>query len=315
VTEAEAEPVATAGQRAATRAPSRATARETIRAYVALTKPRIIELLLVTTVPTMLLAERGMPSPWLIVATLVGGTLSAASANTINCYLDRDIDERMRRTSRRPLPAHRVEPAAALRFGLVLAVAGFAWLWGFVNLLSAVLATGAILFYIFVYTLGLKRRSTQNIVIGGAAGAVPVLVGWAAVRGRIELPALVLFAIIFYWTPPHFWALSIRYADDYRAAGVPMLPVVRGRRETSHQILYYTLLLVTVTLLLFPAGHMGPIYLATALALGAVFIWRAARLWHDNSGKRAIRLFSFSNLYLTLLFAAMAVDALLYVPR
>jgi heme o synthase len=315
VTEAEAEPVATAGQRAATRAPSRATARETIRAYVALTKPRIIELLLVTTVPTMLLAERGMPSPWLIVATLVGGTLSAASANTINCYLDRDIDERMRRTSRRPLPAHRVEPAAALRFGLVLAVAGFAWLWGFVNLLSAVLATGAILFYIFVYTLGLKRRSTQNIVIGGAAGAVPVLVGWAAVRGRIEIPALVLFAIIFYWTPPHFWALSIRYADDYRAAGVPMLPVVRGRRETSHQILYYTVLLVTVTLLLFPAGHMGPIYLATALALGAVFIWRAARLWRDNSGKRAIRLFSFSNLYLTLLFAAMAVDALLYVPR
>jgi protoheme IX farnesyltransferase len=315
VTEAEAESMASAtGQRAATRAPARATAGQTIRAYVALTKPRIIELLLVTTVPTMLLAERGMPSLWLILATLAGGTLSAASANTINCYLDRDIDERMRRTSRRPLPAHRVEPAAALRFGLVLAVAGFAWLWLFVNLISAVLATAAILFYVFVYTIGLKRRSTQNIVIGGAAGAVPVLVGWTAVRGRIEIPALVLFAIIFYWTPPHFWALSIRYADDYRAAGVPMLPVVRGRRETSHQILYYTVLLVTVTLLLFPAARMGFIYLGSAVVLGAAFIWGAVRLWRDNSGKRAIRLFAFSNLYLTLLFAAMAVDALVYAP-
>jgi protoheme IX farnesyltransferase len=311
VTEAEAQSAPVAATAARSR---RAAARDAIRAYVALTKPRIIELLLVTTVPTMLVAERGMPSLWLIVATLVGGTLSAASANTINCYIDRDIDERMRRTSRRPLPAHRVEPAAALRFGLILGVAGFAWLWGFVNLLSAVLATGAILFYVFVYTIGLKRRSTQNIVIGGAAGAVPVLVGWAAVRGKLEIPALVLFAIIFYWTPPHFWALSIRYADDYRAAGVPMLPVVRGRRETSHQILYYTLLLVAVTLLLFPAGRMGLIYLGTALVLGAAFIWGAIRLWRDDSGKRAIRLFSFSNLYLTLLFAAMALDALLYVP-
>jgi heme o synthase len=311
VTEAEAQSAAVAATAARSR---RAAARDAIRAYVALTKPRIIELLLVTTVPTMLVAERGMPSLWLIVATLVGGTLSAASANTINCYIDRDIDERMRRTSRRPLPAHRVAPAAALRFGLILGVAGFAWLWGFVNLLSAVLATGAILFYVLVYTIGLKRRSTQNIVIGGAAGAVPVLVGWAAVRGRIEIPALVLFAIIFYWTPPHFWALSIRYIDDYRAAGVPMLPVVRGRQETSHQILYYTVLLVTVTLLLFPAGRMGLIYLGSAIVLGGAFIWGAVRLWRDSSGKRAIRLFAFSNLYLTLLFAAMALDALLYVP-
>jgi heme o synthase len=289
------------------------SARESIGAYVLLTKPRIIELLLVTTVPTMFIAERGVPSPWLVAATLFGGALSAASANVINCYLDRDIDALMRRTARRPLPAHRVDPDDALRFGLVLGVAGFAWLWATVNLLSAVLATAAILFYVFVYTLGLKRRSTQNIVIGGAAGAVPVLVGWSAVTGRVELPALVLFAIIFYWTPPHFWALALRYKDDYAAAGVPMLPVVRGAAETSNQILYYTVLLVTVTLLLYPAGRMGALYLAAAVALGAAFIWRALALRRDVSSKRAIGLFSFSNQYLALLFLAMAVDAVVHV--
>jgi heme o synthase len=289
-------------------APAR-SARQSARAYFLLTKPRIIELLLVTTVPTMFIAARGVPSPWLMAATLFGGALSAASANVLNCYLDRDIDALMRRTARRPLPAHRVEPGDALRFGLVLGVAGFVWLWATVNLLSAALATAAILFYVFVYTLGLKRRSTQNIVIGGAAGAVPVLVGWSAVTGRVDLPALVLFAIIFYWTPPHFWALSLRYKDDYAAAGVPMLPVVRGARETSNQILYYTVLLVAVTLLLFPAGRMGALYLATAVALGAAFIWRALELRRDLSGRRAIRLFSFSNTYLALLFCAMAVDA------
>jgi protoheme IX farnesyltransferase len=289
-------------------APAR-TAGQSVRAYFLLTKPRIIELLLVTTVPTMFIAARGVPSPWLMAATLFGGTLSAASANVLNCYLDRDIDALMRRTARRPLPAHRVEPADALRFGLVLGVAGFVWLWAAVNLLSAVLATSAILFYVFVYTIGLKRRSTQNIVIGGAAGAVPVLVGWAAVTGRVDLPALVLFAIIFYWTPPHFWALSLRYRDDYAAAGVPMLPVVRGAKETSTQILYYTVLLVAVTLLLYPAGRMGAVYLAAAVALGGAFIWRALELRRDLTGRRAIRLFSFSNTYLALLFCAMAVDA------
>jgi protoheme IX farnesyltransferase len=215
----------------------------------------------------------------------------------------------MRRTARRPLPTHRVDPGDALRFGLVLGVAGFVWLWAAVNLLSAVLATSAILFYVFVYTLGLKRRSTQNIVIGGAAGAVPVLVGWSAVTGRVELPALVLFAIIFYWTPPHFWALSLRFKDDYAAAGVPMLPVVRGARETSTQILYYTVLLVAVTLLLYPAGRMGALYLVAAVALGGAFIWRALELRRDLDGRRAIRLFSFSNTYLALLFLAMALDA------
>ena len=285
------------------------TARQSATAYFLLTKPRIIELLLVTTVPTMFIAARGVPPPWLMAATLVGGALSAASANVLNCYLDRDIDALMRRTARRPLPAHRVEPADALRFGLVLGAAGFVWLWAFVNLLSAVLATSAILFYVFVYTIGLKRRSTQNIVIGGAAGAVPVLVGWSAVTGRVDLPALVLFAIIFYWTPPHFWALSLRFKDDYAAAGVPMLPVVRGARETSTQILYYTVLLVAVTLLLYPAGRMGAVYLAAAVALGGAFIWRALELRRDLTGRRAIRLFSFSNTYLALLFLAMAVDA------
>jgi protoheme IX farnesyltransferase len=289
-------------------APARA-ARQSATAYFLLTKPRIIELLLVTTVPTMFIAARGVPSPWLMAATLFGGALSAASANVLNCYLDRDIDALMRRTARRPLPAHRVEPADALRFGLVLGVGGFLWLWAFVNLLSAVLATSAILFYVFVYTIGLKRRSTQNIVIGGAAGAVPVLVGWSAVTGRVDLPALVLFAIIFYWTPPHFWALSLRFKDDYAAAGVPMLPVVRGARETSTQILYYTVLLVAVTLLLYPAGRMGAVYLAAAVALGGAFIWRALELRRNLDGRRAIRLFSFSNTYLALLFAAMALDA------
>ena len=292
--------------------PARST-RQSAAAYFLLTKPRIVELLLVTTVPTMFIAERGIPSPWLVAATLFGGALSAASANVINCYLDRDIDALMRRTARRPLPAHRVDPGDALRFGLVLGVAGFAWLWATVNLLSAALATAAILFYVFVYTLGLKRRSTQNIVIGGAAGAVPVLVGWSAVTGRVELPALVLFAIIFYWTPPHFWALALRYKDDYAAAGVPMLPVVRGATETSTQILYYTVLLVTVTLLLYPAGRMGAIYLASAVALGTAFIWRALALRRDLSSKRAIRLFSFSNRYLALLFLAMAIDAVVHV--
>ena len=289
-------------------APAR-SAGQSAKAYFLLTKPRIIELLLVTTVPTMFIAARGVPSPWLMAATLFGGALSAASANVLNCYLDRDIDALMRRTARRPLPAHRVEPADALRFGLVLGVAGFVWLWATVNLLSAVLATSAILFYVFVYTIGLKRRSTQNIVIGGAAGAVPVLVGWSAVTGRVDLPALVLFAIIFYWTPPHFWALSLRYKDDYAAAGVPMLPVVRGARETSTQILYYTVLLVAVTLLLYPAGRMGALYLAAAVALGGAFIWRALELRRDLDGRRAIRLFSFSNTYLALLFGAMALDA------
>ena len=287
---------------------------ESLRAYFALTKPRIIELLLVTTVPTMVLAERGVPSIWLMVAVVIGGSLAAGGANTINMYLDRDIDDLMRRTRHRPLPRHAVAPGRALAFGVALSILSFAWLTVTVNLLSAVLAASAIAFYVFVYTLWLKRSTPQNIVIGGAAGCVPVLVAWAAVTGTVEVPALILFAIVFYWTPPHFWALALRYRGDYAAASVPMLPVVRGEAETARQIVIYTILLVVVSLLLFPAAQMGLIYLVAALGLGGAFIWYALRVVQDTGdGRAAIRLFRFSISYLTLLFAAVAADALLRV--
>jgi len=285
---------------------------DTFRSYVALTKPRIIELLLVTTVPTMVLAERGIPSIWLIAAVMTGGTLAAGGANAINMYLDRDIDDLMRRTRNRPLPRHAVTPPRALAFGIGLSVISFVWLWVTVNLLSALLASSAIAFYVFVYTLWLKRTTPRNIVIGGAAGSAPVLVAWASVTGTVEIPALVLFAIVFYWTPPHFWALALRYQGDYAAARVPMLPVVRGDAETARQILLYSLVLVAVSLLLFPAARMGLIYLITALVLGVAFIWYASRVVRDGAaGLAAIRLFRFSIGYLTLLFAAVAIDSLL----
>ncbi|TMB56642.1 MAG: protoheme IX farnesyltransferase [Chloroflexi bacterium] len=288
---------------------------DTLRAYVALTKPRIIELLLVTTVPTMVLAQRGLPSIWLIGAVMVGGTLAAGGANAINMYLDRDIDDVMRRTRHRPLPRHAVAPRPALVFGVALSAISLAWLAITVNLLSTLLAGSAIAFYVFVYTLWLKRTTPQNIVIGGAAGCVPVLVAWAAVTGRVEVPALVLFAIVFYWTPPHFWALALRYKGDYAAARVPMLPVVRGEAETARQIVLYTVLLVAVSLLLFPTAGMGLIYLVTALVLGAAFVWYALRVRRDAAdGRAAIRLFRFSIGYLTILFAAVAADSLLRLP-
>jgi heme o synthase len=288
---------------------------DTVRAYIALTKPRIIELLLVTTIPTMVLAAGGLPSPWLMAAVILGGTLAAGGANAINMYVDRDIDDLMRRTRHRPLPRHAVEPRRALAFGIGLSVAAFAWLGLTVNPLSAVLALSATAFYVFVYTLWLKRTTPQNIVIGGAAGCVPVLVAWASVTGEVGLPALVLFAIVFYWTPPHFWALALRYRGDYAAAKVPMLPVVRGEAETARQIVLYTIALVAVSLLLFPAAGMGWIYLAAAVVLGVAFLWRALRLQADAAdGRAAIGLFRYSISYLTLLFAAVAVDALLYLP-
>jgi protoheme IX farnesyltransferase len=288
---------------------------DTARAYIALTKPRIIELLLVTTIPTMVLAAGGLPSPWLVAAVIVGGTLAAGGANAINMYVDRDIDDLMRRTRHRPLPRHAVEPRAALYFGIGLSVAAFAWLALTVNLLSAVLALSATAFYVFVYTMWLKRTTPQNIVIGGAAGCVPVLVAWAAVTGEVGLPALVLFAIVFYWTPPHFWALALRYRGDYAAARVPMLPVVRGEAETARQIVLYTIALVAVSLLLFPAAGMGLIYLVAAIVLGILFLWRALRLRADASdGRAAIVLFRYSISYLTLLFAAVAIDALVFLP-
>jgi heme o synthase len=285
---------------------------ETLRAYLALTKPRIIELLLVTTLPTMVLAQRGLPSPWLMGAVVLGGSLAAGGANTINMYIDRDIDDLMRRTRHRPLPRHAVTPQGALVFGILLSILSFVWLTATVNLLSALLAASAIGFYVFVYTMWLKRSTPQNIVIGGAAGCVPVLVAWAAVTGTVQVPALVLFAIVFYWTPPHFWALALRYRGDYAAASVPMLPVVRGEAETARQIVVYTILLVVVSLLLFPAARMGLIYLVAAVILGAGFVWYALRVQRDTSdGRAAIRLFRFSISYLTLLFAAVAADSLL----
>lgn len=287
------------------------TRRARVGAYVALTKPRIIELLLVTTLPTMVVAERGVPSGWLVLATLVGGALAAGGANAVNMYVDRDIDALMERTQHRPLVTGAVSPSAALAFAVVLEVVAFGELWALVNLLSAVLAVSATLFYVFVYTLWLKRTSAQNIVIGGAAGAVPVLVGWAAVRDSLGLAPLVLFAIIFVWTPPHFWALAIRYRDDYQRADVPMMPTVVGFKRTARQIVIYTVLLWAMSLVFYPVAHMGDLYLAAAVVLGAVFLWQAVRLLLDRTPERAMRLFAYSISYLTLLFGAMAVDQLL----
>jgi protoheme IX farnesyltransferase len=293
-----------------------------IRAYVALTKPRIIELLLVTTIPAMVLATRDLPGmnlgEWLRLAfwTMVCGTLAAGSANAINQYLDRDIDLLMTRTRRRPLPAHDVTPENAVVFGIVLGVISIALMAWFVNLLAAFLTLLAIAFYVFVYTLMLKRNTPSNIVIGGAAGALPPVIGWAAVTGRVEIPALLLFALVFYWTPPHFWALALRIRKDYEAARVPMLPVVKGVPETARQIALYTILLVAISIVFYPVAGMGPVYLFAAVGLGAAFLWRAFVLWRqatspEGSLAQAIRLYKFSISYLTLLFAAVAVDALL----
>ena len=279
-----------------------------LRAYVALAKPRIVELLLITTVPAMIVADGGWPDTVLVLAVLAGGTLSAGGANAINNYLDRDIDVVMRRTARRPLPAELVAPGRALAFGLLLGAAGFVVLWWTANLLAGLLATGALAFYVVVYTALLKRSTVQNIVIGGAAGAAPVLVGWAAVTGGLDPAAWVMFAIVFYWTPPHFWALAVRYRKDYARAGVPMLPVVAGVEATARHVVVYSVLLAAVSLLLHPAAAMGWIYPAAALGLGAGFVAGAVRLIGDPEG--AMRLFAYSNLYLALLFAAMALDAL-----
>jgi protoheme IX farnesyltransferase len=285
-----------------------------VRAYVALTKPRIIELLLVTTVPPMILAARGMPSWSLILFTLVGGSLAAGSANTINCYVDRDIDQLMKRTSRRPLARAQVTPVAALWFGLVLGVVATLWLGLLVNWPSAVLADAAILFYVFVYTLGLKRRTSSNIVIGGAAGCFPVVIGWSAVTGTVGWPAVLLFAVVFLWTPPHFWALAMRFKDDYAAAGVPMLPVVATPQLVAQRILVYSYLMVAVSLLLVPVGHLGAIYAVGALAAGGWFVVEAHLLKARVAGGRpakTMRLFHLSITYLTVLFLAVALDQLI----
>jgi protoheme IX farnesyltransferase len=279
-----------------------------IAAYFALTKPRIIELLLITTVPSMILAAGQWPGTWLVVSTLIGGSLSAGGANALNNYLDRDIDQVMRRTRSRPLAREVVPPGNALVFGIVLGVGGFAWLWATTNLLAAAISTSALLFYVFVYTLGLKRTSAQNIVIGGAAGAAPALVGWAAVSGTLAMPAWVLFLIVFYWTPPHFWALAIRYREDYERAGVPMLPVVAGVEATTRKMLLYTGLMVAISLLLVPVAGMRWIYLAAAIGLGAWFLWDTWRVYRKPQD--AMRLFTTSTVYLSALFASVALDVL-----
>jgi heme o synthase len=299
--------------------PDKGTVRARVAAYVALTKPRIIELLLVTTVPTMIVADKGLPSVWLIAATVAGGTLAAGGANAINMYVDRDIDQVMDRTKRRPIAAGLVTPRAALTFAIAIEVAAFLFLWAAVNLLSAVLAVSACLFYVFVYTLWLKRTSSSNIVIGGAAGAAPVLIGWSAVTNTLDWPPVVLFAVIFYWTPPHFWALAIRYREDYAKADVPMLPVVASLRTTATRILLYTLLLWALTVAFAPVAGMGDLYLATAVVLGAVFTLYSTRLMRDTAQKpdphtaqkSAMRVFTWSISYITLLFGAMAVDQLI----
>ena len=279
-----------------------------LRNYVALTKPRIIGLLLVTTVPAMILAEQGWPSLWLILLTLVGGTLSAGGANAINCYVDRDIDAIMERTKSRPIPAGLIEPERALLFGMCLGIAGFSVLAITVNMPAALLAAGALLFYVFVYSIWLKRDSSQNIVIGGAAGAIPPVIGWAAVTGSLDWPALVLFGIIFLWTPPHFWALAQRYKDDYASASVPMLPVVSSESETNRQILIYSVILVASSFVLVPVAGMGLLYAVTAAVLGAGFIYYAVRLWRKPSDKASMALFFYSLPYLALLFVMAGVD-------
>lgn len=280
----------------------------TVGLYWKLTKPRVIELLLVTTVPPMFLAANGVPSIPLVAAVLLGGTAAAGGANTINCWIERDRDRVMHRTRHRPLPSGQIAPVSALWFGLLLEVFAFGFLWATANLLAASLAIGATLFYIFVYTIWLKPRSTQNIVIGGAAGAVPVLVGWAAVTGSLAAPAWVLFVVIFLWTPPHFWALSVRYRDDYAAAGIPMLPVVKGLQVASRHILVYSVAVVVASLVLIPVAGMGIVYGVSAVALGGAFVTQAVILARDLTPERALKLFTFSNLYLALLFTAVAVD-------
>ena len=281
--------------------------RQVVADYIALTKPKVQSLLLLTTVTTMYVA--GDPSIGLVAVTVIGGYLAAGGAGAVNHYYDRDIDARMARTAHRPVPSGRVAPAAAFWYGIVLAALSFAVLAATVNVLSASLALAGFLGYVLVYTVWLKRSTPQNIVIGGAAGAVPPLVAWAAVTGRVELEALYLFAIVFYWTPPHFWALSLLMKDEYARVGVPMMPVVHGERETRRQIVLYTCLLVVLTLLPVVFGFFGAVYAVFAVALGAAFLVLAVRLQRSADRRSALRTYLFSLLYLALLFCAMVADA------
>lgn len=294
-------------------APSRVST--VVLAYLALTKPRVIELLLVTAIPAMLLAHRGSVNPLLILNTLIGGMLAAGGANTLNCVADADIDKVMKRTARRPLARAAVPTAHALVFGLVLSVASFAWLWWTTNVLSGLLAVGTIAFYVFVYTLLLKRRTSQNVVWGGAAGCMPVMIAWSSVTGTIAWPALVMFAIIFFWTPPHTWALAMRYKEDYQAAGIPMLPAVATERQVTKQILVYTWLTVIATLALALAA--GWLYTAVAAVAGVWFLAMAHQLYagvRRGEPVKPLRLFLQSNNYLAVVFCALALDSALALP-
>ncbi|WP_193605419.1 heme o synthase [Nocardioides dongkuii] len=291
--------------------------RDVVAAYVGLTKPRVIELLLLTTVPVMFFADRGIPPLGLVAATVVGGTLSAGSASVFNCVYDRDIDEQMRRTRRRALPRHIVSPRSALLFGVVLGVLSTVVLAVWVNALSAALAVAANAFYVLVYTMLLKRRTTQNIVWGGLAGCFPALIGWTAVTGELSWVPIILFAVVFFWTPPHTWALALRYREDYANVDVPMLPVVVPARQVARQIVLYSWVMVATSLLLWPVADTGLVYPVAALVLGAVFLVEAHRMWgrardtEDLSVIQPMRLFHHSNLYLSLLFVAVALDPLL----
>jgi protoheme IX farnesyltransferase len=294
-------------------APSRVST--VVLAYLALTKPRVIELLLVTAIPAMLLAHRGSVNPLLILDTLVGGMLAAGGANTLNCVADADIDKLMKRTARRPLARAAVPTAHALVFGLALSAASFVWLWWTTNLLSGLLAVGTIAFYVFVYTLLLKRRTSQNVVWGGAAGCMPVMIAWSAVTGTIAWPALVMFAIIFFWTPPHTWALAMRYKEDYQAAGIPMLPAVATERQVTKQIVIYTWLTVAATLALALAA--GWLYTAVAAVAGVWFLAMAHQLYagvRRGEPVKPLRLFLQSNNYLAVVFCALALDSALALP-
>ncbi|WP_240938152.1 heme o synthase [Nocardioides sp. JQ2195] len=295
----------------------RASLKDVVAAYVGLTKPRVIELLLLTTVPVMFFAARGVPEVWLVVATVVGGTLSAGSASAFNCVYDRDIDEQMRRTRRRALPRHMVSAGSALVFASVLAVVSTVVLALWVNWLSAALSLGANAFYVLIYTMVLKRRTTQNIVWGGLAGCFPAMIGWTAVTGELAWTPVVLFMVVFFWTPPHTWALALRYREDYANVDVPMLPVVKPAREVGRQIVLYSWVMVATSLLLWPVAGTGWFYPTCAAVLGAVFLVEAHKMWgrakdtESLSLIKPMRLFHSSNLYLSLLFVSVALDPLI----
>ncbi len=285
-----------------------------LSAYLALTKPRIIELLLITTVPTMFVAAKHLPSGLIIALTVLGGALAAGGANAFNMVYDMDIDKIMKRTSNRPLVTGEISPKAALVFAFALEIASFLLLWQTVNLLSAVLAVAATCFYVLIYTMWLKRNTSQNIVIGGAAGAVPVLVGWSAVTGHLSWTAIILFLVIFFWTPPHFWALALKYKDDYKAAKVPMLPAVSDTKKVVKNIQLYSVILLLTSLAIAPVGHLGWIFFIITLLLGITFCYKTFTLNKDLSEKNAMKLFGYSITYLTLLFISMGLTAIVLHP-